>query len=179
MSATGLDVFDKTLETTNIWLDEIMNDIGPDRQVAWKVLSVVLHKTRDRLPFELAVHLGAELPLLIRGIYYDQFEPGKQPTHCRNLEDFTNEIGAWLRDTRRISPSLAVQAVWATLSRHVPPSEIREVQDALPHDLREFWHAAEEALVMPQLSEGRYSRPGSESPARQSSGTQPLQGGPH
>jgi hypothetical protein len=35
MSATGLDVFDKTLQTTNIWLDEIMAKLGPDRQVAW------------------------------------------------------------------------------------------------------------------------------------------------
>ena len=52
MSATGLDVFDKTLQTTNIWLDEITERIGPDRQLAWKVLSVVLHKLRDRMPVE-------------------------------------------------------------------------------------------------------------------------------
>src|SRR5437763_36727 len=77
MSATGLDVFDKTLQTTNIWLDEIAATVGPDRQVAWKVLSVVLHKIRDRLPVELSAHLSAELPLLVRGVYYDQFEPTK------------------------------------------------------------------------------------------------------
>jgi uncharacterized protein (DUF2267 family) len=160
MSASGLDVFDKTLQTTNIWLNEIMDDIGPDRHVAWKVLSVVLHKTRDRLPVELAAHLGAELPLLIRGVYYDQFEPAKQPMTCRNLEAFTEEIAEWLSDTRRINPSLALQAVWATLSRHVPPGQIRKVQDALPQDLREFWHAAEEMLVPPpeQGDGGRYSR---------------------
>src|SRR5262245_1972713 len=35
LRATGLDVFDKTLQTTNIWLDEIMAKLGPDRQVAW------------------------------------------------------------------------------------------------------------------------------------------------
>ena len=39
MSASGLDVFDRTLETTHIWLNEICNDLGPDKQVAWKVLS--------------------------------------------------------------------------------------------------------------------------------------------
>jgi hypothetical protein len=44
MSATSLDVFDKTLQTTNIWLNEICDMLGPDRRVAWKVLSVVLHK---------------------------------------------------------------------------------------------------------------------------------------
>ena len=62
MSATGLDVFDKTLQTTNIWLDEIMATLGPDRQVAWHVLGAVLHALRDRLQIGLAVHLGAQLP---------------------------------------------------------------------------------------------------------------------
>ena len=49
MAATGLDVFDKTLQTTNIWLDEIMEVIGPDRQVAWHTLGAVLRPLRDRL----------------------------------------------------------------------------------------------------------------------------------
>ena len=68
MSTNGLEVFDKTLQTTHIWLNEITAEIGPDRQVAWKVLSTVLHKLRDRLPVEVAAHLSAELPLLIRGV---------------------------------------------------------------------------------------------------------------
>lgn len=66
MSATGLDVFDKTLQTTHIWLDQITARIGPDRQLAWKVLSIVLRQLRDRLPVELAAHLSAELPILVR-----------------------------------------------------------------------------------------------------------------
>ncbi len=68
MSANGLEVFDKTIQTTNIWLNEIMEQIGPDRHVAWKVLSAVLHKLRDRLPIDLSAHLGSQLPLLVRGI---------------------------------------------------------------------------------------------------------------
>jgi uncharacterized protein (DUF2267 family) len=75
MSTNGLEVFDKTLETTHIWLKEIMEDIGPDRHAAWHVLSVVLQRVRDRLPLPLAAHLGAQLPMLIRGVYYDQFDP--------------------------------------------------------------------------------------------------------
>jgi uncharacterized protein (DUF2267 family) len=77
MSTTGLDVFDKTLKTTNIWLDEIMGSIGPDRQRAWKVLSVVLQNLRDRLPSGLSAHLAAQLPLLVRGVYYAGYEPAK------------------------------------------------------------------------------------------------------
>lgn len=53
MSATGLDVFDKTLQITNIWLDEIMADLGPDRHVAWHTLGAVLRTLRDRLQIGL------------------------------------------------------------------------------------------------------------------------------
>jgi uncharacterized protein (DUF2267 family) len=54
MAATDLDVFDKTLQTTNIWLDELMDVIGPDRQVAWHTLGAVLRTLRDRLTLGLA-----------------------------------------------------------------------------------------------------------------------------
>ncbi|HEX2940904.1 MAG TPA: DUF2267 domain-containing protein, partial [Rhodopila sp.] len=76
MSTSGLDVFDKTLQTTHIWLDEVMEAVGPDRNVAWHVVGATLRTLRDRLPLELAAHLGAQLPLLVRGAYYDQYRPG-------------------------------------------------------------------------------------------------------
>ena len=143
MSTNGLDVFDKTIQTTNIWLDEVMADIGPDRQVAWKGLSVVLRKLRDRLPVELSAHLGAQLPLLVRGAYYDQFEPAKQPTRCDTIDEFCAEVGEWLRDTRPVDPDLAVRSVFAVLSRHLPEGQITKVQEALPKNIRQAWTAAE------------------------------------
>ena len=143
MSATGLDVFDKTLQTTNIWLDEIMERIGPDRQVAWKVLSTVLHKLRDRLPVELAAHLGAQLPLLVRGVYYDQYEPTKQPTDCDTPEQFRDEVAEWLSDTRPVDPDEAIAAVFAVLSRHVAEGQIAKVRGAMPRALQMLWDGAD------------------------------------
>jgi uncharacterized protein (DUF2267 family) len=148
MSATGLDVFDKTIQTTNIWLDEIISALGPGRQVAWKVLSVVLHKLRDRIPVELSAHLSAELPLLVRGVYYDQFEPTKQPTDC-DLKEFVEEVSEWLSDIRPVDPRDAIRAVFTVLSRHIPRGQIANVQDALPQDLRAFWISAEESVISP------------------------------
>jgi uncharacterized protein (DUF2267 family) len=148
MSATGLDVFDKTLQTTNIWLDEISSTLGPDRQLAWKVLSVVLHKLRDRLPIGLSAHLSAGLPLLVRGVYYDQFEPEKQPTNW-GLEEFIHEVSEWLSDTRPVNARDAVQAVFLVLSRHLTPGQVAKVQEALPADLRSFWISSEERVVAP------------------------------
>ena len=143
MSATGLDVFDKTLQTTNIWLNEISDEIGPDRQIAWKVLSTVLHKLRDRLPIELSAQLGSQLPLLIRGVYYDQFEPAKQPTDCNTTEEFAAEVAEWLSDIRPVDPDLAVAAVFGGLSRHLSEGQIAKVRNALPKGLRSSWESIE------------------------------------
>lgn len=139
MSANGLEVFDKTLQTTNIWLKDINGVIGPDRQLAWKVLSIVLHKLRDRLPLDVAAHLGAQLPLLIRGVYYDQFQPAKQPTSCRDIDEFVAEVQEWLIDARPVDAIDAVDAVFGTLSRHVPEGQLAIVRNALPESIRERW----------------------------------------
>lgn len=143
MSATGLDVFDKTLQATNIWLGEIMERLGPDRQVAWKVLSTVLHKLRDRLPVALSAHLGAQLPLLIRGAYYDQFEPGRQPSDCNTPDEFAAEVAERLRDIRPVDPDEAIRAVFAVLSHHISDGQIAKVRNALPKGLRMLWESAD------------------------------------
>jgi uncharacterized protein (DUF2267 family) len=149
MSASGLDVFDKTLQTTNIWLNEIQEELGPDRQVAWKVLSVVLHKLRDRLPVPLAVHLGAELPLLVRGVYYDQFQPSKQPTDW-DRDEFVAEVQRWLSDIRPVNADQAVRTVFAVLSRHLPAGQIAKIRDALPEKLRQSWVTTEQNAAPPE-----------------------------
>jgi len=143
MSATGLDVFDKTLQTTHIWLGEIMEQLGPDRQVAWKVLSTVLHKLRDRLPVELSAHLGSQLPLLVRGVYYDQYDPGNQPSDCNTPGEFTAEVAEWLSDIRPVDPDEAIRAVFATLTRHISEGQITKVRNALPKGIRMLWDGAD------------------------------------
>jgi uncharacterized protein (DUF2267 family) len=143
MSATGLDVFDRTIHTTNLWLQEIGKELGPDRQHSWKVLSVVLHKLRDRLPVELAAHLGSQLPLLVRGMYYDQYQPAQQPSDCKNLEDFSAEVAEWLADTRPTDPKAAIQAIFGVLSRHLPEGQVTKTRHALPQSLRSAWESVD------------------------------------
>ena len=147
MSAHGLDVFDRTLETTHIWLNEICNDLGPDKQLAWKVLSTVLHKLRDRLPLNLAAHLGAQLPLMVRGVYYDQFEPGKMPSDSRGRSEFVAEVADWLSDTRPVDPEEAIRSVFRVLSRHISEGQVSKVRDSLPKGIRQLWESAEDPAV--------------------------------
>ncbi|PVE21285.1 DUF2267 domain-containing protein [Microvirga sp. KLBC 81] len=140
MSATGLDVFDKTLQTTHIWLDELMAEIGPDRQTAWHVLGAVLRAVRDRIPLELAVHLGSQLPLLVRGAYYDQWHaPGRMDQKARSLDEFLAPIAAQLAQIRTINVSSATQAVFRVLSRHVTPGQVEKIRQSLPGEVQAIW----------------------------------------
>ena len=139
MSATGLDVFDKTLQTTHIWLDDIMEELGPDRQVAWRTLGAVLRAVRDRLPRDLSAHLGAQLPLLVRGAYYDQWKPSREPERYRDQETFLARIGDELADLRPVNPAAAAQVVFRTLTRHVTDGQAHKVREALPEEIRRLW----------------------------------------
>lgn len=139
MSTTGLPLFDKTLQASNIWLDEISREIGPDRAVAWKVLSVVLQQLRDRLPIELAAHLGAQLPLLVRGVYYDQFDPAIMPDSQRSKDEFVGAVQEWLSDTRTVDAKDAIAAVFGVLSRHISAGQIDKVQRSLSKNIRDLW----------------------------------------
>ncbi|MDW6021546.1 DUF2267 domain-containing protein [Mesorhizobium sp. BAC0120] len=139
MSTTGIDAFDKTIQVTNTWLNEIMADHGPDRQVAWHVLSAVLHVLRDRLTTDLSANLGAQLPLLVRGTYYDQFEPSRQPDKSRSLDEFLHQVQQELRYTRPVDSKEAVRSVFKVLSHYIDPCEVRKVRLALPGDVRDLW----------------------------------------
>jgi uncharacterized protein (DUF2267 family) len=148
MSANGLDVFDRTLQTTHIWLNEIMEVTGPDRQTAWHVLGSVLTVLRDRVPLELAAHLGAELPLLVRGIYYDHWKPGAQPERYRTLDEFLRGIVEHMGAMRSVDPGDAARSVFAVLSRHVSEGQVRKVRMALPEEIRNLWPDAMAADLM-------------------------------
>jgi uncharacterized protein (DUF2267 family) len=139
MSTTGLEVFDRTLQATHIWLDEIMGEVGPDRQHAYHVLRAVLHALRDRLPTPTAVHLGAQLPLLVRGIYYDSWSLGGEQAHGRKLDDFLAQVEAGLAATRPTNAEDAARAVFGVISRHVSAGETEKVMHVLPKEIRSLW----------------------------------------
>jgi uncharacterized protein (DUF2267 family) len=98
---------------------------------------------RDRIPLELAVHLGAQLPLLVRGIYYDQWHaPGRMDDKPRSLDEFLKPIGERLNQIRAMNARTATGAVFTVLARHVDPGQAEKVRHALPGEVQALWPAA-------------------------------------
>ena len=136
MSSTGLDVFDKTVQATNIWLDEIVDEMGADRRLAWHMLGAVLHALRDRLQPDLAVKLGAQLPILVRGAYYDGYKPSQAPDIIRTLDEFLERVNMELQGTRPVDPEDAVRVVCGVVARHADDGQAKKIWKALPEDIR-------------------------------------------
>lgn len=140
MSATGLKVFDTTVQVTHVWLDDLMRELGwDDKQKAYHALRAVLHALRDRLSVDCSAHLAAQLPMLIRGFYYEGWHPAKTPNEEHTQDQFlTHVTEAFLFDVDAHSKTIA-QAVFKVLANHVSEGEIDKVKQALPAGIRSLW----------------------------------------
>jgi uncharacterized protein (DUF2267 family) len=152
MSATGLEVFDRTLQLTNTWLDEIMTTLPRDRKLAWHVLGAVLRSIRDRVPINLAAHLGAQLPLLVRGTYYDRWRPSEAPQTWRSAEEFLAIVSAELSSVQPVNVLEAARAVFRVLNHHVDPGQVEKVKHALPEEVQALWPANNQEKNVPSAA---------------------------
>lgn len=140
MSITGLEVFDSTVHQTNVWLKAIMGRLGTeDRHRAYLALRATLQALRDRLQPEMAVHLGAQLPMLVRGFYYEDWHMAGTPTRERHKDEFLAHIAAAFRRDPQVDAEQVARAVFAVLVEHIDPGQVNKVVAALPRELRDLW----------------------------------------
>jgi uncharacterized protein (DUF2267 family) len=143
---TGLDVFDTTLQETNLWLKELMARLGiRDRRLAYRILRATLHTIRDRIGPENAVHLGAQLPMLIRGFYYEGWHMSGMPTKERLKQEFLDHVLAEARGRLGTEPEQAVRAVFEILADKIDSGEVAKLIGLFPEELRALWPRLEQA----------------------------------
>ncbi len=142
MASTGLKAIDTTIEKTNIWLKEIMENLETDdRHRAYLALTAVIHALRDRLPADEVVQLGAQLPMLIRGLYYDGWDVKCEPIK-HDKSSFLQYIRNQFRQDPNLDAEMLARAVLKVISHRVAEGEIQNVKGVLPKDLRELWEPA-------------------------------------
>ena len=141
MSTTGVKAFDSTLHTTHVWLNEICEELGWDRDPrrAYRALRSVLHALRDRLHPEEAAGFAAQLPLLVRGTFYEGWHPAGKPVKTRTAEEFLAPVAEAFRDDGWTQPEEMARAVFTVLKRHVTFGEVADIIAALPTDVQTLW----------------------------------------
>lgn len=128
-----------TVQQTQVWLKELRDNSDlADEAAALSVLRAVLHPVRDRLSVEEAVDLSSQLPLLVRGIYFEGWQPAQVPQKIHSKQEFLERVTVRLLP-HRIPPERAVRDVLALLAHHCDPGEISDVIAQMPKELRELW----------------------------------------
>lgn len=132
-----VDIIARSTEKTHIWLRDMAFELGTqDEAGAYRALRAVLHTLRDRLTVDEAAQLAAQLPLLVRGIYYDGWDPSRTPLPYHYAEDFLERVRKEAKLAGDTEASYAVSAAARVLRTHVSAGELDDVMAVLPEPIR-------------------------------------------
>ena len=133
--------FGHTVHRTHVLLRRVAEGLGVSGSApAYHALRSVLHALRDRLPDAEAADLAAQLPTLVRGVFYEGYRPARHAA-LADREAFLEAVGAGLRSDAPFSVGDAVRAVGDALAASVSEGEWGQVLGVLPHDLRSLFEA--------------------------------------
>lgn len=137
---SNIPVLASTVQKTKQWITELMQQMQwNDAQKAFHGLRAVLHTLRDRLTIKEASDLAAQLPMLLRGMYYECWQPNQVPVKDRAKEDFLSHIFKAFPDDPSVDPERLTRSVIHVLRSHVSEGEIDDIQAILPKPLREWF----------------------------------------
>jgi uncharacterized protein (DUF2267 family) len=137
MSIRSVDAVERSVHKTNEWLSELATELGnDDREKAWRVLRAYLQLLREQVTIDEAAQLAAQLPMVLRGVFYEGFDPGRQPAKLRDRDEF---LASFAERTQLTDPEAvqAVEAVTRVLRHHVTAGELDDVLAQLPTQLRD------------------------------------------
>ncbi len=139
MTSTGLQGFDRSIQKTNIWLNEISEGMEDQRrEMAYHALRGVLFALRDRLPPYEVFNLSAQVPLIVRGILFEGYNLNDKPEKY-DREEFLTRVRKELQNMGGANAERATRAVFRVLAIKLDPGEVSDIQRALPKALNEFW----------------------------------------
>jgi uncharacterized protein (DUF2267 family) len=138
MSQTG--IFTKHVQKANEWINQIEELTGPksDKKKSLAALRTVLHQLRDNLPIESALHLSAQLPLIIKGIFFENWHLSDCQTKDKSIDIFLDGVEEELRNAD-VDVEIWTYAVLQVLSSHISPGETEKIRNVLPHEIRKLW----------------------------------------
>ena len=140
MSRKGLEAIDHSAQLTHEWINELAEKLGwQDQKQVLHLLRSVLTGIRDHLPHEESAGFAAQLPILLRGMYYEGWRPAKTPDADRSKEGFVAKIEKTFTADREYTGEKDITLVMRFLNGKVTAGEISDVRNALPPKIRALW----------------------------------------
>lgn len=137
---SNIPAFASTVQKTKQWVAELMRQMQwDDAQKANHGLRAVLHALRDRLTVKEASDLAAQLPMLIRGMYYEGWQPNHVPVKDRTKEAFLAHVFKDFPNDQSVDPEKLSRAVFQVLRNHVSEGELDDIESILPSRLQDWF----------------------------------------
>jgi len=142
MSLTSADAIERSVHKTNEWLQDIDSEPGiGDREAAWRILRTYLQLIREQLNLDEAAQLSAQLPLIIRGAFWEGFDPGDDSGKVRDRQAFLARFAERAQLDGAGHAERAAKVVTSVLRNHVSEGEVEDVLSQLPAEVRGALHA--------------------------------------
>jgi uncharacterized protein (DUF2267 family) len=142
MSVASVDSIERTIHKTNEWIHDLEDELGVDDPAfAWRALRGYLQVLRDRLTTSEAAHLAAELPQLLRGVFYDGFDPDRQPERIRDRDCFLERLAERAQLDDPDETAHVASAATRVLRRRIASDEVDDVLSQLPKEIRDVLEA--------------------------------------
>jgi uncharacterized protein (DUF2267 family) len=142
MSSARIHVFDSHVDAANRWIKQMIEalDLSSDEQPrALHALRAGLHAIRDRLPANEVLDLSAQLPILIRGLFFEGWTLSNDPTRIRDREAMIARVARELAPDTRFDPIETLRAVMQLLVEHVSHGEIEHMLATFPKPIATMW----------------------------------------
>jgi uncharacterized protein (DUF2267 family) len=128
------------------WVHDVQKEMQfPHEQSAYAALRAVLHTLRDSLTIKEAAELADQMPTLIRGVFFEGWNPSQTPNRLHDPDEFASKVMKTLGKHPEIHATNATRAVFALLNRRISAGEIDDVIGIMPRKLRSLW--PEEAVA--------------------------------
>jgi uncharacterized protein (DUF2267 family) len=140
MSAKGLEVIDHTVQLTHEWINELRERLSwASARDALRLLRVTITAIRDHLSHDEAAQFAAQMPILIRGMYYEGWKPSSTPITDRNIGEFLGRIEREVSGVAEYESQEDIRAVFHLLNGRISAGEIADIRSGLPKAIRDFW----------------------------------------
>jgi len=130
----------KAVPDVEVWLADLKRRLQwHDREKVYLALMATLHALRDSLPRDEAVYLGVQLPVLLRGLYYEGWRPSARTTRAKSRSAFVERIQEGVHRDPGIDAEKVADAVFSLIAERLPAAELEDAKAATPKALRMFW----------------------------------------
>lgn len=135
--------FEKYAATANEIVSKLAENLKISTDKAGRLLAAVLYALRSRISIDESLQIIAQLPMALKAVYVDQWDPWHSFRRIHRVEEFISELrrndktdAEELQDeewARRV-----VKAAFTTLSHYLADEEFKDILAVLPDDLKEL-----------------------------------------